>query len=83
LTLDLELWFQPEGSVENWHMVASREIHGPPGPVPTPNAITGPCLPGDYQIRYHVVGVSSQGEPFVDAGKGWTATLTHRDCGIR
>lgn len=83
--MDLQLWFRPEGTadVETWYLISDRKgMIRKPGPMPTPNAITGPCVPGDYQLKYTITGVSSQGEPFVASGQGYRATMTAHDCGL-
>lgn len=81
--LDVSLWAEPPGAIEQWHEVTDRGgITRIPNVLPYPNVVTNQCLPLEFQVRYSVTGVSSEGEPFTASGKGYSRVLTAQDCGL-
>ena len=81
--MTVEVWYEPIGSIENWHKLTDRTVSKIPLPIPTATFVTAACVPGDYQIRWHVTGLTSQGHIFTtDIQKGFSAEFTKQDCGI-
>lgn len=80
--LTVKIWYEPEGSVENFKMVSQKFFGGIPRPIPEPNILSSdPCLPGTYQLEFYAMGKTSQGELFTtDHLRGYTKTFTANDC---
>jgi hypothetical protein len=92
-TLDLHIYGGPPGTHttgtdftknKRAHELSYREVKSPiPGPVPTPYAITMPCIPGlELQLVYTVTARDQAGN-FIGGGPygGSIVQYTAKDCG--
>lgn len=90
-TIDMHIYGAPTGDASGdftkdpkAHELSHSENHTAPGPIPTPFAVTAPCVPGvEYQLVWYIVATDPAGN-FVGGGPygGRIRAFSASDCGI-